>query len=465
MDTATMRAIFKAYDIRGEYGTELTDDLAYRTARATVRFLKKDGNLETITLALGRDMRLSSPALHARVLQGLREEGAHVVDFGLVSTPAFYFGVASEGVDAGVMITASHNPGKDNGIKIVRRGASPVGSDSGLFDIRDMALETDFSPVTEDALGSLTEKTDIVQRDVDFAFDFCGGHATVTQRIKPLKVVIDAANAMGATYLKGAFAKLPCEVIELNTELDGNFPAHEADPFHEANNAQLEAAIREHNADFGVATDGDGDRIFFFDNTGAMIAPAIVRGLMAQIMLQQHPGATICYDIRPGKITRDMIVAAGGRPVVTRVGHSFIKATAIAEDAVFAGESSGHLFVRTELGTFETPVIVLLKLLEHFSAGEGTIDEQVAPYRKYIHSGEINSIVEDKDAAMARVKEVYGPAAERIDEMDGITIEYPDFWFNVRGSNTEPKLRLNLEAISADICKEKTDEVLALIRQ
>ncbi len=453
-----MGEIFKAYDIRGIYGSELTEDIAYKTARSLAQLIAKEQGGRQLRLVVGADMRLSSPSLKQSVIQGLLDEGQQVIDIGLVSTPAFYYGVAKFGYDGGLMVSASHNPPQYNGLKMVRAGGVPVSADTGILTLRDaVAANTDYG--YKKTTGSLETRDDIVSGDVAEAIAF----ATTTQ-IKPFKIVADAANAMGATYLRELFKHLPCELIELNFELDGNFPAHEADPFKEENNQQLMQAVLEHKADLGIATDGDGDRIFFIDNEGKLIEPAMVRGLLAQVFLEQFPGSTICYDIRPGRITRDMIEQFGGKPAVTKVGHSLIKEQALKLGAVFAGESSGHFFVKLPHGTFEAPCIVTLKLLQLFSRSTATIADQVRPLRKYFHSGEINSTVADKAAVMTKIKTLYAPTASEVSELDGISIEYPEYWFNVRASNTESLLRLNLEAKTAELCQTKTQELLTLIR-
>lgn len=450
--------IYKAYDIRGIYGTDLTEDVAYYTARSFAQLRKREVvKTAPLELAVGCDMRLSSPSLTARVIQAFIDEGISVIDIGIVSTPAFYFAVAKYGYDGGVMVTASHNPKEYNGLKFVRDGVKPVSIDNGIAVMRDQVMAGNFS--TPPGGGNVRTQTGIIEEQAKFEVDWVG-----TDTIKPFKIVTDTANAMGITYLRAMFSHLPCTIIELNADLDGNMPAHEADPFKEKNNAELMERVVTEQADLGIATDGDGDRIFFVDNEGKLIDPAIIRGLIAQLVLEREPGATICYDIRPGRITRDLIVAAGGKPSVTKVGHSFIKAQAIAEQAAFAGESSGHFFMRTELGVFETPVIVATLLLKYFSRSNTTVAEQVRPYRKYSHSGEINSEVADKTAMMDLLMKKYGPAAIATSILDGITIEYPDYWFNVRASNTEPVLRLNLEGVNAEIQTAKTKEILALIR-
>ena len=453
-----MGEIFKAYDIRGIYGSELTEDIAYKTARALSQMIANEQSGRKLRLVVGSDMRVSSPSLKQVVIQGILDEGHDVVDVGLVSTPAFYFAVAKYGYDGGMMVSASHNPPQYNGLKMVRAGGVPVSRDTGIMRLRDQVMNNQNFGEKKSG-GTVTTRDDIVKNDVAEAIQFAS-----IQNIKPYKIVADAANAMGATYLRELFTKLPCELIELNFELDGTFPAHEADPFKEENNQALMQAVVEQRADLGITTDGDGDRIFFVDNEGKLIEPAMVRGIMAQLFLEQFPGSTICYDIRPGRITRDMIEQYGGKPSVTKVGHSLIKEQALKEGAVFAGESSGHFFVKLPHGTFEAPCIVVLKLLQYFSRSDQPIADQIRPLRKYAHSGEINSTVADKDAVMAIIKSTYAPTALAVAELDGITIEYPDYWFNVRASNTEPLLRLNLEARSFDLCKEKTQELLKLIR-
>ncbi len=450
-------AIYKAYDIRGIYGTDLTEDITYKTVRAFAQLRKRECNNQTLRLVVGCDMRLSSPSLKQQAVQAFVDEGVAVIDVGVLSTPAFYFAVAKYGYDGGVMITASHNPKEYNGLKFVRDGVKPVSIDNGIAEIRDQVIANQFT--APPGGGTVRTQTGIIEEHAKFEVDWVG-----TNTIKPFKIVTDTANAMGITYLRAMCSHFPCQMVELNAELDGNMPAHEADPFKEQNNAQLMAKVVAEQADLGIATDGDGDRIFFVDNEGKLIEPAMIRGLIAQLVLERKPGATICYDIRPGRITRDMIKASGGKPSVTKVGHSFIKAQAITESAAFAGESSGHFFMRTELGVFETPVIVATMLLSYFSRSNQTIAEQVRPFRKYSHSGEINSTVQDKQAVMAAIEAKYALDATAVSKLDGITIEYPDYWFNVRGSNTEPVLRLNLEAATPEIQQAKTKEILTLIR-
>jgi phosphomannomutase len=267
---------------------------------------------------------------------------------------------------------------------------------------------------------------------------------------------------MGATYLEKILATIPGEAIPLNFKLDGTFPAHEADPLKEENLEQLKKELIKQKADLGISSDGDGDRIFFVDDKGETINPAIVRGLLAKSFLADKPGAKIGYDVRPGKITPDLIGEAGGIPVITRVGHSLIKEQMLKEDIYFAGESSGHFYFNSPIGCFEFPSLMILKLLIIFSGSNLPISEQIAPYKKYFQSGEINRTVSNKDSVFAAIEKKYNDG--KINKLDGITVSYPNFWFNVRGSNTEPKIRLNLEAINQKLMEEKRDEVLEIIK-
>lgn len=446
--------IFKAYDIRGIYREDLDEETAYRLGQAYVAMRKKEVAKEKLTIVVARDMRLSSPSLKAELIKGLVEAGADVIDIGLASTPTFYFAVANFSYDGGIIVSASHNPGEYNGFKITRDKAIPVSGETGIYTLRDLVIANDFQKAT--TRGKITARNDILQAQVSHDLAF----ANLT-KIKDFKIVVDTANGMGAQYLEEMFKSLPCDVIKLNFELDGNFPAHEADPLKDKNNAQLQKTVRKEKADLGIATDGDGDRIFFIDNTGKTIEPAIIRGILAQEFLKQKPGTKVCYDIRPGRITKDMIEEAGGLPSITRVGHSLIKEQAIKEGAYFAGESSGHFFLNLEIGCFEMPIIMILKILERLSAQDDKPANYLKQFYKYFHSGEINNLVDNKEKVFEAIKKKYSDA--EISELDGVTITYPDFWFNVRGSNTEAKIRLNLEAISLEIMQEKRDEVLKMI--
>lgn len=449
-------SIFKAYDIRGIYNKDFNDETAYKIGLAFANMRKKELNQkEKITIIVAEDMRLSSPAIKARLIDGITDGGADVIDIGLASTPTFYFAVAHYKYDGGIIVSASHNPKEYNGFKIVRDKAIPVSGDTGIFDLRDMVIEETF--IKSGSKGEISKKTGILQEQVKRSLT----HVDI-EKIKKLKLVIDPANGMGAQYFDELLKNLPCEIIKINWELDGTFPAHEADPLKPENMEDLKKKVIEVNADLGIATDGDGDRIFFMDETGEPIEPGITRAILCKLFLKEKPKSKIAYDIRPGKITPDIITENGGIPIVTRVGHSLIKEQAIKENAYFAGESSGHFFLNMEEGCYEVPLIVTLKLLEEISQKNIKFSEYIKPYKKYFHSGEINTKVDDINKKIEEIKNTYKDG--KINELDGITLEYPDFWFNVRPSNTEPLLRLNLEARTKKIMEEKRDEVLKIIK-
>lgn len=447
--------IFKAYDIRGLYPEQLDEKLAYKIGRGFAEIMKQESEKDTITICVGRDMRLSSPSLTKKVIEGIIDQGANVIDIGLVSTPTFYFAVAKYGYDAGIQISASHNPKQYNGFKMVRQNSIPVSGDTGIMDLRDIVIKNEFT--SADKKGSIEKKEGVIKEHVNHALSYVD-----VSKIKPFKVVVDTANAMGGPMFEELFKHLPCELLKLNFELDGTFPVHEADPLKDENNKQLQEKVLETKADLGIAIDGDADRIFYISNDGTTVLPAIVRGIFAEIFLRDNPGANVCYDIRPGKITIDMIEQAGGVPIITKVGHSLIKEKAREVDAIFAGESSGHFFLKQPFGFFEVPMIVTLKLLEELSVSQKTVAEYVKPLYKYFQSGEINFEVEDKQAVLDKLKETYGNNLKY--DFDGLSFEFDDFWFNVRPSNTENKIRFNLEAVSEKIMKEKTEEITNLIK-
>ena len=450
--------IFKAYDIRGIYGQDFDNEMAYLLGLAFVELRKNDSDYkdgEKLQIAVGRDMRLSSPSLKDNLIRGLVDAGATAIDLGLVSTPTFYFAVAKYKYNGGIMISASHNPKEWNGFKLVRAGGVPVSGETGIEFIKEKITTNHFLPVAEK--GNIIFNDQSLTDELNYTWSLID-----KTKIKTIKIVADAANGMGATYLEPILKELPGEDTPLNFKLDGSFPAHEADPLKEENLEELKKEILKQKADLGISTDGDGDRVFFVDNLGETINPAIIRGLLAQSFLIDKPGAKIGYDVRPGKITPDLIIASGGIPVITRVGHSLIKEQMIKEDIYFAGESSGHFYFNSNIGCFEFPSLMILKLLIIFSASDLPISEQIKPYKKYFQSGEINRSVNDKNSVFAAIENKYSDA--KINKLDGVTITYPDFWFNVRGSNTEPKIRLNLEAISQEIMEKKRDEVLELIK-
>lgn len=451
-------SVFKAYDIRGVYPTDINEDFAYRLGFAYADLRQKEEGKEDLTVLVSHDMRNSSPTIYESLIKGLSESGVNVISIGLASTPTMYFASAYYGCDGGIQVSASHNPKDDNGFKIVRKNGVPVSEDTGMYDLREMVINNPLKMAEK--IGSITSKADFLN---DLYESQLKELNIDISKIKPLKIVIDAGNSMGAIDTAKMFEKLPCELIKINFELDGNFPAHQPDPLVDENLQPTMDAVVANHADLGIVPDGDGDRYFFVDNEGHIIRQEILRGIMAQIALTEHPGATVGYDIRPGKITLDMILEAGGKPLVTRVGHSLIKEAMIKNDAIFGGESSGHYFYKFSYGTFEAPFAFVLKFLQYVSMQNKTVADIVRPLKKYFHSGEINSVVTDKNTKIEELKTKYADA-KNISLLDGVTIEYDNYWFNVRPSNTENKLRLNLEAVDVDTMTAKRDEVLSLIR-
>lgn len=454
--TALNLDFFKAYDIRGIYPDQVNEEIAYKVGQGFASLLRQENPDKKLSVVVSRDMRPSSIKLHEKLVAGLVDTGVDVVDIGLNTTPTFYFGVGFYGHDGGIQITASHNPGQYNGFKLARAKARPVGEGTGMEELKAKIEQAEFLPTTDKGVVSqfdhtLQDQVKEVLKQADL------------NKIKPFKIVVDASNSVGALDMSAIFPDLPCELIPVYFELDGTFPNHDADPLVPENLIDLQKAMKQEQADIGIALDGDGDRMFFLDENGEEVPQAILRGIMAQIALKENPGSVVCYDVRPGKITQDMIDEVGGKAVITRVGHSLIKARMEEVDAVFGGESSGHYFYKTEFGTFDMPLVLLVKFLQFVSEQDKPLSKIIAPYKKYYHSGEINSEVQDKQGVMDRLIERYQDA--EISRLDGVTITYNDYWFNVRPSNTEPKLRLNLEAVSPEVMEEKRDEVLAIIRE
>jgi len=400
-------------------------------------------------------MRLSSPALKKELINGITDSGLDVVDVGLVSTPTFYFAVAYYGYDGGIQVSASHNPKEYNGFKLVRENSISISKNTGIFEIRDIILRNKLTKAKK--RGEVIKKKNVLSDLIEEQLSGIDIRA-----IKKLKIVVDAANSMGSLDMSEFFQKVPAELIKLNFKLDGSFPVHEADPLKEENLKLLKEEVHKNKADLGIAPDGDGDRYFFVDEKGNILRQEILRGIMAQIELVENPGATVAYDIRPGRITRDMIEEAGGKAVVTPVGHSLIKEMMIANGATFGGESSGHYFYKKSYGTFEMPMILVAKFLKFLSEKNMPFSEAVKPYKKYFHSGEINFKVESVNEKLKEIERKYKNA--EINKLDGVTVEYPDWWFNVRGSNTEPVIRLNLEAKSKELMEEKVREISGLIK-
>ncbi len=442
-------AAFKAYDVRALYPSELDEAGAYSVGRAFVE------QFEPRRIAVGRDMRLSSPAMAAAVVEGAADAGAAVVDLGLVGTEMVYFATGELGLDGGIMVTASHNPKQYTGMKIVRRGALPVGSESGLYEIRDRAVRADF----RDAARGEVSAVDVWDAFVERVLSFID-----VPSISPLRVVVDAANGMAGSMLPRVLDRLPqVDVVRCYFEPDGSFPNHEPNPLLPENREFIERKTRQEGAAFGVAYDGDADRCFFVDDRGEFIPGDFVTALFADAFLAKEPGGKVIYDVRASWAVPEAIEAAGGVPLVNRVGHSFIKQRIRDEQAVFAGEVSAHYYFR-DFSQADSGVIPFLLMLELVSKRGQSLTEILAPLRsRYFLTGEINTPVADVALKLQELKERYASEG-RVSHLDGLSVEGADWHMNVRPSNTEPLLRLNLEARSEQLMESKRDEVLELIR-
>ncbi len=456
-------SIFKAYDVRGLYPSQINTDVAYAIGRSYATFLLKKMPRETMRVAVAGDMRLSTPELKQQFIRGLLDSGIAVDDIGMLSTPTFYFAVAYYGYDAGAQVSASHNPKDWNGFKFVGRHATPVSYTSGIEEVKKTIENDQYAPlVAEKDRGILQQRPGVLDTILNEQMEEIGKDFA---KIKPFKIAIDGANGMGGPDMKAFFAKLPCTVVWMNDTPDGTFPAHPADPMKEENTADLRKKIVEEHCDLGISSDGDGDRYFFFDEKGELVPQEILRGILAQIELFTHIGATVVYDVRPGKITRDMIDDAGGRAIRSPVGHSIIKEIMIKEKAIFGGESSGHFFYKLPYGTFEAPFMLLSKLLHFLTAKDKPFSEIVKPYKRYFNSGEINTKLESREKGLEKLKQIQEKYRDgALSQIDGLSITYNDYWFSVRLSNTEPLIRLIVEATYKELMEKKRDEILALIR-
>jgi phosphomannomutase len=442
--------VFKAYDVRGIYPEELDEDGAYAIGRAYVQ------QFEPKRMAVGRDMRLSSPQMAEAVIRGASDEGAEVLDLGMVGTEMLYFAVGSLGLDGGLTVTASHNPKEYTGMKIVRRGALPVGGESGLLDVRDRAL------AISDVRGG--GDTRVSTYDIWPAYVDCVLSFVDVDALRPLKVVIDAANGMAGAMLPPVLERLPIEVVRCYFDPDGSFPNHEPNPLLPENREFIVAKTLEEGADLGVAFDGDADRCFFVDDTGEFVPGDFATALFAQSVLAKEPGAKVIYDVRASWAVPRTIEAAGGEALINRVGHAFIKDRMRRDDAAFGGEVSGHYYFR-DFSQADTGVVPFLLMLELVSQAGRPLSEVLAPFRsQYFITGELNTPVADVALKLQEIKERYAALGGRISHLDGISVDFDDWHFNVRPSNTEPLLRLNLEALSEPLMEEKRDEVLELIR-
>ncbi len=448
-DTLAAMSLFKAYDIRGVVPDELTPAIAHRIGRATARFLRSG------PVVVGRDARTHSPEMRDAVVRGLCDEGTDVVDLGVVSTPLLYFAVDHLRAAGGIMITASHNPGRYNGFKVCREHAIPVGGASGLFEIERATAEVIDQPPAE---------TPGTVREIDLLAAYVAHIGRLLPAsCPPLHVAIDCGNGMGSVGLEPLLKRLPLRVERLYFEPDGTFPNHEADPLKTENLADLVAEVQRTKADFGVAFDGDGDRAIFVDETGRPVPADRVTALLAGPILRRHPGGRVLYDLRSSRATAEAIEAAGGVAGMCRVGHSFVKAQMRAEGAVFAGELSGHFYFRfSETLVADDGLAAFAALLDVLASSGKSLSALVAPLGRYAATGEINRRVNDVAAVIASIELAHADAPE-ISHLDGLLVRYPDWWFNLRPSNTEPLLRLNLEASTEAKMVAERDRLLAAI--
>jgi phosphomannomutase len=441
--------VFKAYDVRGIHPSELDEAGAYAIGRAYVE------QFEPKRIAVGHDMRESSPAMAEAVMKGAAAGGAEIKDIGLIGTEMLYFGVGDLDLDGGVMVTASHNPKEYTGMKIVRRGALPVGGDSGLLDIRDRALA-----LTETARPGPAEAqaVDIYPAFVDRVLSF-----VKVDDIGPLHVVVDAGNGMAGAMLPPILDRLRVDALRCFFEPDGSFPNHAPNPLLPENREFIVGKVKEEHADLGLAFDGDADRCFFVDDTGEFVPGDFVTALLAESMLEKEPGERIIYDVRASWAVRDTVERVGGTALVNRVGHAFIKERMRKEGALFAGEVSGHYYFR-DFNQADSGTIPALLMLELVSRRGQPLSEILRPLReRYFLTGEINTPVPDVALKLQELKEHFAGQGE-VSHLDGISVTAEDWHMNVRPSNTEPLLRLNLEALDRELMGHKRDEALAVIR-
>lgn len=444
--------IFKAYDVRGTYPDQIDESVARDIGRGFVAYLGAR------RIAVSRDMRLSSPSLAASFIDGAAGQGADVVDYGLAGTDMLYYAVAAGGFEGGAQITASHNPKQYNGVKLVGKGAFPLSGDAGISDIREMLTRGTLPPLaaTRGAVTTAGMLGDYVEHVLKFIDP---------KVVKPFNVVLDAGSGIGGLVAPPLFDRLPCRTTRLCFTVDGNFPTHEANPLIEENRRDIVEEVVRQKADVGIAWDGDADRCFFIDGEGGFVPGDFVTALLAEAFLIKNPGATVIYDLRASYAVKDVVARYGGRALMNRVGHAFIKRRMREENGTFGGEVTGHYYFRDNFYA-DNGFIPALLILELMSRKEKTLAELLAPLReKYFISGELNTkvasmrVCEEKIAGLAREY-----ADGNVYELDGVSVEYPDWHFNVRPSNTEPLLRLNLEGKTPELMERKRDEVLGFIR-
>ncbi len=449
--------IFKAYDVRGLYPEQIDEKAAWRIGNAAACFLRSKltgydrGQKEGQAVVVGHDMRSHSPALAKSLMEGITAAGADVVFIGMIDTPQIYFAINHLSACGGIQVTASHNPAQYNGCKISGQKAVPVGQDTGLQDIKKIALSKP-QQVPAEAVGKIMKKdlTEPYKRHV---------HRFLHSTVRPLKIVIDASNGMAGKWVPVLFGDIGLHVTAINFEHDGQF-VHDPNPLVEANLKELKAAVKTQKADLGICFDGDADRLIVVDEKGKSVGCDILTALLAQYFLKSHPGSTIVYDLRSSRIVKETVEKLGGQAKRERVGHAFMKKTLKETNAIFGGELSGHFYYRDNFYA-DSGMLTLVHLLNILSETNKTMSQLIAPLLKYRSSGEMNFEVPDKREMMDQLAGKYADAA--IDHLDGVTIQFPDWWFNCRPSNTEPLLRLNVEADNLKHLNQKLTDLKALL--
>ncbi len=441
--------IFKAYDIRGVYPEEINEEAAHKIGRAYTLFIKKVSGKDNPQIVIGRDNRNSSPSLFEELKRGIIEEGADVINIGLSTTPILYFSVAEYGSDGGVIVTSSHNPKQYNGFKLVREEAISLSEDTGLGEIRDIVLTCQFE--------ESKEKEKVVKKDPKEDY--------VKKNISPesfkVKIIVDTANSVSGIVVPEMLKNT--ELIHIFSELDGDFPNHDPNPTEEENMKALRREVVGKKADLGLTFDGDGDRVLFMDEKGEVVPSDLILALVSSIILRNNLGSKILYDVRCSNIVPETIESLGGRAIQSRVGHSFFKAKMRREDIVFGGEYSGHYYAKYEdKYFFEAPYLTVFSVLEEMKDTGKKLSELIRPFRKYYHSGEINFKAENKEKIMEETGERYKDG--KVTAIDGLRIDFEDWWFSLRASNTEPLLKLTVEAKTEELMKEKVEELRAVIQ-
>ncbi len=443
--------IFKAYDIRGLYPEEINEEIMEKIGKAFAKFV--DGK----NIAAGYDMRVSSKSLFDSFIKGVISQGKNVIDFGLTSTPMSYFACNHLKADGCAMITASHNPKEYNGVKFTGKNAKPISESTGILEIKNLAEEDNFIDASR--------KGEVISQDV--LPEYKKHLSKFVEDTGGLKVVVDCANGMGSQDFSLIEDETDSQVTKMYFDIDGTFPNHDANPMKEGVLDDLKKKVLSTNSDLGIAFDGDADRVFFVDDTGELVASDYITALISEEILKHHEGSTILYDLRSSWIVPEMIEKFGGVPKMSRVGHSFIKEMMKNEESPFAGELSGHFYFRfdfdEDMSMYDSGIVTAILVMNLLSSKKRKLSELVSPMKKYFATGEINSKVDDKEAKMDELAEKYKDGT--ISWLDGIRVDYADWWFNVRPSNTEPYLRLNLEARSDQLMKEKREEVLKIIRK